>query len=67
MEYIVIEVVIHHSVPLIDARFFEWFISRVLSMTRDIAIKMGVDQGLDKTWCNAAKVYGKKVLNYSRE
>ena len=55
------------SVPMIDARFFEWFVTRVLSMTRDIAIKMGVDQGLDKTWCNAAKVYGKRVLNYSRE
>lgn len=50
-----------------DGRFFEWFASRVLPLTRAVAMKMGVDQGLDKTWCSAAKVYGKRVLHHSRE
>ena len=66
--------VIHHpnltsepTAPLIEARFFEWFVRRVLPLTRSVALKMGVDQGLDKTWCSAAKVYGKRVLNHSKE
>jgi len=58
---------VEQQAPLIEARFFEWFVRRVLPLTRSVALKMGVDQGLDKTWCSAAKVYGKRVLNHSRE
>jgi hypothetical protein len=56
--------IVEQQVPLFDSVFLEWFIRRVLSLTRDTALIHGVDWGHDRSWCNAARMYGKYVLNY---
>ena len=54
---------VEQQVPMFDAVFFEWFVRRCLSMTKQDAINAGVDWGGDRTWCNAAKMYAREVLN----
>jgi hypothetical protein len=56
--------IVEQQVPLFDSIFLVWFIRRVLSLTRDTALIHGVDWGHDRSWCNAARMYGKYVLNY---
>jgi hypothetical protein len=58
---------VEQQVPLFDAVFFEWMVRRVLSQTREIALKQGVDQSHDRTWCRAGIMYGKMILqrNYT--
>ncbi len=58
---------IEQQVPLFDAVFFEWFVKRVLAQTYNIALHHGVDWGHDRSWCNAAAMYAKYVLNYSED
>ena len=55
---------IEQQVPLFDVVFFEWFVKRVLILTYQIALHHGVDWGHDRSWCNAAAMYAKYVLNY---
>jgi len=54
---------VEQQVPLFDAVFLEWVVSRMFNLTRAIALKHGVDQSLDKAWCRAAKAYGNEVLH----
>lgn len=58
---------IEQQVPLFDAVFFEWFVKRVLVQTYNIALHHGVDWGHDRSWCNAAAMYAKYVLNYPED
>ena len=55
---------VEQQVPFFDALFFEWFVRRVLSQTRDLALEKGVDWGHDRSWCNAAKMYSVHVLHH---
>jgi len=59
--------IVEQQVPMFDATFFEWFVKRCLSMTKQDAIDAGVDWGGDRSWCNAAKMYGRDVLKQKRE
>jgi hypothetical protein len=56
---------IEQQVPAFNAVFFEWFVTRVLSLTKKYAMHYGVDWGHDRSWCNAAKMYSIHVLNWS--
>lgn len=58
---------VEQQAPLFNAAFFEWLVRHVLSQTRDVALRQGVDQSHDRTWCRAAVMYGSMVLrhNYS--
>ena len=56
---------IEQQVPLFDSMFFEWFVKRVLALTRDRALEMGADWGADRMWCSAANTYALKVLNWT--
>jgi hypothetical protein len=58
---------IEQQVPMFDAVFFEWFVKRCLSMTKQYAIDAGVDWGTDRSWCNAAKMYAREVLQLPKE
>lgn len=49
---------------MFDSLFFEWFVRRVLILTRHHVIQHGVDWGHDRSWCNAAKAYGEHVLHW---
>ena len=55
---------VEQQVPMLDSIFFEWFIRRVLSQTKAVASQEGVDWGFDRTWCNAALMYGVAVLGW---
>jgi hypothetical protein len=55
---------VEQQVPFFDAVYFEWFVRRVLSQTKETALNYGVDWGHDRSWCNAARMYSKYVLNY---
>ena len=55
---------VEQQVPFFDAIFLEWFIKRVLSLTKETALAYGVDWGHDRSWCNAARLYNTYVLNY---
>ena len=56
---------IEQQVPLfINSMFFEWFLKRVIALTRDKALEMGADWGADRIWCSAAIAYALKVLNW---
>jgi hypothetical protein len=55
---------VEQQVPMFDAVYFEWFVRRVLSQTKETALQHGVDWGHDRSWCNAARMYSKYVLNY---
>ena len=59
--------IIEQQVPMFDAVFFEWFVKRCLSLTKQDAINAGVDWGGDRSWCNAAKMYGREVLKQRKE
>lgn len=52
--------------PLIDSRFFEWFVSKVLSNLKQSSREFGSDWGPDYTWCGAAKSYQEQVLNVTK-
>lgn len=58
---------VEQQVPLMDAVFFEWFVKRVLSFTRETALQHGVDWGHDRSWCNAAAMYSRAVLQYPND
>lgn len=53
---------VEQQVPLFDAVFFEWFVRRVLVLTKPYALMYGADWGHDRSWCNAAKMYAQHVL-----
>lgn len=53
---------VEQQVPIFNAAFLEWYIKRVLINIKDVALKNGVDQSIDKTWCKAAEMYMKYVL-----
>ena len=59
--------IVEQQVPMFDAPFFEWFVKRCLSLTKQDAINAGVDWGGDRSWCNAAKMYGRDVLKQRKE
>jgi hypothetical protein len=59
--------IVEQQVPMFDAVFFEWFVKRCLSLTKQDAINAGVDWGGDRSWCNAAKMYGREVLKQRKE
>lgn len=59
--------IVEQQVPMFDAVFFEWFVKRCLSMTKQDAISAGVDWGGDRSWCNAAKMYGRDVLKQRKD
>ena len=56
---------IEQQVPLFNSMFFEWFVKRVLALTREKALEMGADWGADRVWCSAANAYALKVLNWT--
>ena len=56
---------IEQQVPFFDAIFFEWFVRRVLVYTMKRALELGADCGHDRSWCNAARMYGRHVLGWS--
>eukprot|EP01038_Epipyxis_sp_PR26KG_P011628 gene11628-15575_t len=56
---------VEQQTPLFDSIFLQWYISRVLIHTKDFVLKNGVDWGHDRSWCGAAKMYSKLVLNRS--
>lgn len=56
--------IIEQQVPMFDSIFFEWFVKRVLLYTKPYAISLGVDWGHDRSWCNAAKMYGREVMHW---
>lgn len=55
---------IEQQVPAFDSMFFEWFLRRVLPVTRSAVLENGVDWGHDRSWCNAAQMYASHVLNW---
>jgi hypothetical protein len=55
---------IEQQAPIFDSAFFDWFIRRVLTMSKDMALRYGVDWGGDRAWCNAAKAYAIHALGY---
>lgn len=54
---------VEQQVPFFDSLFLEWYIKYVLINIKDIALKYGVDQTIDKTWCKAAAAYSKYILD----
>jgi len=56
--------IVEQQVPMFDSLFIEWFIKRVLVHTKPYAIALGVDWGHDRSWCNAARMYGRVVLRW---
>ena len=58
---------IEQQVPFFDAIFFEWFVRRVLIYTMEKALSLGADCGHDRSWCNAAKMYGQFVLGWPED
>jgi hypothetical protein len=54
---------IEQQVPLFDSIFFEWFVKRVLSQTKQWFMEYGIDWGHDRSWCNAAQMYVPDVLS----
>jgi hypothetical protein len=56
---------VEQQVPFFHTPFLEWYIRSVLGVVTHIALELGVDQSLDKTWCRAAHMYRKVVLNDS--
>ena len=58
---------IEQQVPFFDAIFFEWFVRRVLIYTMEKALALGADCGHDRSWCNAAKMYGQFVLGWPED
>lgn len=58
---------IEQQVPFFESTFFEWFVRRVLVHTYDTALYRGVDWGHDRSWCNAAAMYARLVLNRTAE
>lgn len=57
--------IVEQQTPIFDARFFEWFVNRLLNVTFDLHILHGNDWGADMTWCTAALFYGREVLGWS--
>lgn len=55
---------IEQQVPAFDSIFFEWFVRRVLVHTKRYSLHYGIDWGHDRSWCNAAKLYVREVLNW---
>ncbi len=55
---------VEQQVPAFDAVFFKWFIRRVLSQTKEIAMQYAMDWGHDRSWCNAANMYARDVLHW---
>jgi len=55
---------IEQQVPLFDSIFFEWFVKRVLSQTKQWSMEYGIDWGHDRSWCNAAHMYARFVLHW---
>ena len=58
---------VNHQAPVYDSRFFVWLSERVLNETRPIALTWGVDAGLEKISCEAARLYGIQVLGYTAD
>lgn len=58
---------VEQQVPFFDSLFLEWYIDHVLSQTREVALRQGVDQSHDRTWCRAATMYSAVVrkANYT--
>ena len=54
---------VEQQVPIFNTVFLVWYIRHVLSRIKDVALKYGVDQSIDKTWCKAAGMYAREVLN----
>jgi len=55
---------VEQQVPAFDSIFFTWFVKRVLSQTKDIALQYAMDWGHDRSWCNAANMYAREVLHW---
>ena len=47
---------------VVNSEFFRWFILHVLTRTVDVALKFGADEGLERTWCVAARMFGIGLL-----
>jgi hypothetical protein len=58
---------IEQQAPIFDSAFFDWFIRRVLAMSKEMALTFGVDWGGDSAWCNAAKAYAILALGNSAD
>lgn len=43
--------------PLMDSRFFEWFLTWVLEPMRGLYRNLQSDWGMDQSWCHAAKEF----------
>ena len=55
---------VEQQVPAFDSIFFTWYVKRVLSQTRDVALQYAIDWGHDRSWCNAANMYARDVLHW---
>jgi hypothetical protein len=58
---------IEQQAPVFDSAFFDWFIRRVLTKSKEVALKYGVDWGGDRAWCGAAQAYAARALGYPAE
>lgn len=52
--------------PFFNAEFFEWLSRRVMKVVLKYHILYGTDWGIDFTWCEAARAYGKQVLGIDK-
>eukprot|EP01035_Chromulina_nebulosa_P024822 gene24822-32326_t len=43
--------------PILDARFFAWFIENIISPMKDDFIEIKSDFGYDQAWCGAAEMW----------
>lgn len=57
---------VEQQVPAMDSMFFEWYVRRVLSQTKELAVQYAMDWGHDRSWCNAAAMYAHEVLRWPR-
>lgn len=55
---------IEQQAPMFDTRFFRWFVSEVMIHTKVYALIYQADWGHDRTWCKAARMYGREVLGW---
>ena len=56
---------VEQQLSLLDAMFFEWFTTAVISQVIDILLRMSPEAFHDIIWCKAALSYGVEVLGWN--
>jgi len=55
---------VEQQVPIMSSMFLTWYIENVLKKVIPCALALGVDWGIDRTWCPAARQFGIEVLGW---